>query len=42
MAKKEVTQENPAVENAVKTEIIETLKKTGREGIEDLDRKSVV
>lgn len=36
MAKKEVAQENPAVENAVKVEIIETLKKTGREGIEDL------
>lgn len=36
MAKKEVTQENTAVENPVKVEIIETLKKTGREGIEDL------
>ena len=36
MGKKEVTQETPAVENAVKAEIIETLKKTGREGIEDL------
>lgn len=36
MAKKEVTQENPAVENPVKVEIIETLKKTGREGIEGL------
>ena len=36
MAKKEVTQENQAVENPVKMEIIEMLKKTGREGIEGL------
>ena len=36
MAKKEVTQKNTAVENPVKMEIIETLKKTGREGIEGL------
>lgn len=36
MAKKEATQEKPIVENAVKVEIIATLKKTGREGIEDM------
>ena len=36
MAKKEAVQENPAVENTVKAEIIEALKKTGRDGIEDL------
>lgn len=36
MAKKETVQENPAVENAVKAEIVDTLKKTGREGIGDL------
>ena len=29
MGKKEVTQENQAVENAVKAEIIETLKRLG-------------
>lgn len=37
MAKTEATkQEKQAVDNPVKTEVIEMLKKTGREGIEDL------